>query len=440
MNPTHALTHSPTTASGQPEATTDSWGDASSTTDTTDTTDTTTTTTTTQAPAPAEAAPEVELHPDFESMGLKDELLRGVFAYGLETPSAIQQKAIVPTAAGRDVLMHAQSGTGKTGAFTIGLLDRIDTSAPGTQCLILSPTRDLALQTQRVVLAIGDYLKASCHASIGGRSGRADGDALRQDPHVVTGTPGRVVDNIQRGSLNVRGIQTLVLDEVDVLLEEGFVDAIQDVIRSLPRDCQILAVSATYTPAVHGICDKFLQNPVKIVIPQEEITLDGIKQFYVDTGSDQYKLDVLLDLYETLNASQSVIFVNTRRRAVELAQQMDDADHTVSVIHGELEQAERDLRLREFVSGASRVLIATDIVARGIDAQQVSVVVNVDLPNDRANYIHRIGRCGRFGRKGVAINLIGGERSRDVDKLRDLQEYYGTIVEEMPANVLDYLA
>jgi translation initiation factor 4A len=329
---------------------------------------------------------------EFESMGLKEDLLRGVFAYGLEVPSAIQQKAIVPTAAGRDVLMHAQSGTGKTGAFAIGTLDQVDTSPhAGTQVLILSPTRDLALQTQRVVLAVGDYLKVQCHASIGGRSGRADGDALRQNPHVVTGTPGRVIDNIQRGSLNVRGIKTLVLDEVDVLLEEGFVDPIQEVIRSLPRECQILAVSATYTPAVHDICDKFLQNPVKIVIPQEEITLAGIKQFYVDTGSDECKLDVLLDLYETLNASQSIIFVNTRRRAVELAQQMDAADHTVSVIHGELEQAERDLRLREFVSGASRVLIATDIVARGIDAQQVSVVVNVDLPHDRANYIHRIG-------------------------------------------------
>jgi translation initiation factor 4A len=342
-------------------------------------------------------------------MGLKEELLRGVFAYGLETPSAIQQKAIVPAAAGTDVLMHAQSGTGKTGAFAIGMLDRVDTSPhAGTQALILSPTRDLALQTQRVVLAIGNYLAATCHASIGGRSGRADGDALRQNPHVVTGTPGRVIDNIERGSLNVGSIKTLVLDEVDVLLEEGFVDAIQQVIRSLPRDCQIMAVSATYTPAVHDVCDKFLQNPVKIVIPQEEITLAGIKQFYVDTGSDECKLDVLLDLYETLNASQSVIFVNTRRRAVELAQQMDEADHTVSVIHGELEQAERDLRLREFVSGASRVLIATDIVARGIDAQQVSVVVNVDLPHDRANYIHRIGPCNQFAthRTVLTTNLL----------------------------------
>jgi translation initiation factor 4A len=341
-------------------------------------------------------------------MGLKEELLRGVFAYGLETPSAIQQKAIVPAAGGTDVLMHAQSGTGKTGAFAIGMLDRVDTSPhAGTQALILSPTRDLALQTQRVVLAIGNYLQATCHASIGGRSGRADGDALRQNPHVVTGTPGRVIDNIERGSLNVRGIKTLVLDEVDVLLEEGFVDAIRQVIRSLPRDCQIMAVSATYTPAVHDICDKFLQNPVKIVIPQEEITLAGIKQFYVDTGSDECKLDVLLDLYETLNASQSVIFVNTRRRAVELAQQMDEADHTVSVIHGELEQAERDLRLREFVSGASRELIATDIVARGIDAQQVSVVVNVDLPNDRANYIHRIGQCNQFTLDGYNSKGFG---------------------------------
>lgn len=385
--------------------------------------------------------PDIQLYTEFESMGLKDDLIRGIFAYGLETPSAIQQKAIVPTTSGKDVLMHAQSGTGKTATFTIGTLNQIDTSPhAGTQVLILSPTRDLALQTQRVIETIGNYQNVQCHASIGGRSGRADGEALLQKPHIVTGTPGRVIDNIRRSTLDVSKIQTLVLDEVDVLLEEGFVEVIQDVIRSLSKDCQIVVVSATYTPAVHDICDKFLRDPVKIVIPQEEITLDGIKQFYIDAGSDQEKLEVLIDLYETLNASQSVIFVNTRRRAIELAQKMDEEDHTVSVIHGELEQAERDLRLREFVSGSSRVLIATDILARGIDAQQVSVVVNVDLPHDKSNYIHRIGRCGRFGRKGIAINLIGGEYSRDVDKLKEIQEYYGTIVEEMPANVLDYLA
>ena len=397
---------------------------------------TTATHTHTSAACPTDA--EVERFDDFEAMGLDESLLRGIFAYGLERPSAIQQKAIVPAAAGRDVLMHAQSGTGKTAAFSIGLLQRLDTSRAGTQALILSPTRDLAQQTERVLTALGAHHKVTVHASIGGKSGREDGDALRRGPHVVTGTPGRVMDNIQRGSLDIRRIDTLVLDEVDVMLDEGFVEAVRDVIQSLPATCQVLCVSATYTPAVHDICDKILREPVKIVIAQEDIQLSGIKQFYIDCGSDGAKIDVLLDLYTTLTAAQSIVFVNTRRRAMDLAREMDAADHTVSVIHGEMSQQEREATLAEFSQGASRVLIATDILARGYDAQQVSMVVNLELPRDRSNYIHRIGRCGRFGRKGVAINLLGGEFSRDAQSIRELEQYYCCDISEMPANVADF--
>jgi translation initiation factor 4A len=232
---------------------------------------------------------------------------------------------------------------------------------------------------------------------------------------------------------------TLVLDEVDVMLDEGFVEAVRDVIQALPATCQVLCVSATYTMAVHDICDKILRDPVKIVIAQEDIQLAGIKQFYVDCGAEHAKTDVLLDLYNTLTAAQSIVFVNTRRRAMDLAREMDEADHTVSVIHGEMTQQERDQTLAEFIQGASRVLIATDILARGIDAQQVSLVLNMDLPRDRSNYIHRIGRCGRFGRKGIAINLLGGEHSRDAADIGELERYYCCDISEMPADVLDFL-
>ena len=380
-----------------------------------------------------------EPHAEFESMGLSEPVLRGIFGYGLERPSAVQQRAIVPAAAGRDVLMQAQAGTGKTAAFTIGLLERLDTAARETQALILSPTRDLALQTQRVVMALGDYTGATCHASIGGRSGRADGDALRAGPHVVTGTPGRVLDNLQRGSLRGAGIKTLVLDEVDVMLSDGFADAVRDVLQVLPPDAQVVVCSATYTPEVHAICKKILRSPARIEVQREELSLAGISQFYIDVAAESYKLDTLLDLYETLSVSQSVIFVNSRRRAMALADDLAAQDHTVSVIHGEMLQDERDATLREFTSGSSRVLIATDIVARGIDVQQVSVVVNFDLPRDRENYIHRIGRCGRFGRKGVAINLVAGADGRDGATLRDIEQFWSTEIGEMPANVLDFL-
>jgi translation initiation factor 4A len=247
-----------------------------------------------------------------------------------------------------------------------------------------------------------------------------------------------VVDNIQRGSMDVRGIKTLILDEVDVMLDIGFVDACREVIQSLNPDCQVVCVSATFPTSVYDLCQQILRDPINIVVPVEEIQLGAITQFYVDCGSHDAKIDVLLDLYGTLSAGQSIVFVNSRRRAMEVADEMDRADHTVSVIHGELEQHERDLTLKEFKQGASRVLIATDILGRGFDCQQVSLVLNVDLPHEKENYIHRIGRCGRQGRKGVAINLIDSN-SRDVGKLHELEQFYAINIDEMPADPLAHL-
>ena len=378
----------------------------------------------------------VETFQDFEAMGLKPNLLRGIFGYGLEKPSAIQQKGIVPTAAGRDMLMQAQAGTGKTAAFAIGMLDQLDTSGPGTQALILSPTRDLALQTERVVASLGDYLNVSVHSSIGGRSGREDSQALRQGPHVVTGTPGRVIDNIERGSLDTRGIKILILDEVDVMLDEGFVDAVKKVTQTIP-DAQLVCVSATFPQGVFDLCCDILRDPVKIIVPVAELSLAGISQYYIDCGSRDAKIDVLLDLYGSMSTAQSVVFCNSRRSAMHLADEMDRADHTVSVIHGELSQDERDQVIAEFTQGASRVLIATDVFARGMDVQQVSLVINVELPHDRENYIHRIGRCGRQGRKGVAINLLDGTSRQEVAKLQELERFYSAPIGEMPDNAFE---
>ena len=390
--------------------------------------------------ADAAAGNEYDLYESFDAMGLRDTILRGIFGYGLEKPSAIQQKAIVPAAVhGRDVLMHAQSGTGKTACFSVGVLNRIDSTLDATQALILSPTRDLALQTHKVLRALGDYDGITVHASIGGRGGRADGEMLRRNPHVVSATPGRILDNINRGNISMRGIKTLVLDEVDVMLSADFRDSMYDIVRALPSDTQILLASATYTQEVHEVADKILNTPVKVVIPQADVTLTGIKQFYVDCGADHHKFDVLLDLYQTLSLSQSVIFVNSRRKAMELADELDRQDHTVSVIHGEMSQDDRESTLSEFTQGASRVLVATDIIARGIDVQQVSVVVNYELPRSRENYIHRIGRGGRFGRKAVTVNLINGG-DQDVRTLRDLEQYWSADISEMPNNVLDYLS
>ena len=316
------------------------------------------------------------------------------------------------------------------------MLSQLNFAQSRTQGLILSPTRDLAVQTQKVVLALGDYIGARCHASIGGRSVRDDIEALRNGPHVVTGTPGRVLDNISKGALDVAGIKCLVLDEVDVMLSEGFRDAVYDIFKTLSPECQVIIVSATFTDEVHAISRKFMRDPVQVLVPQEQVTLEGISQFYIAVDHEHQKLDVLLDLYETLTMTQSIVFVNSRRKALWLAEAMNAEDHTVSCIHGEMPQSERDLTLREFVQGASRVLIATDILARGIDVQQVSAVMNFDLPNDRANYVHRIGRGGRFGRKAVAVNLV---TENDKYLLQDIERFWSTEVLEMPGDIAKFM-
>ncbi|KAK1447016.1 ATP-dependent RNA helicase eIF4A [Colletotrichum lupini] len=286
----------------------------------------------------------------FDDMNLKSELLRGVYAYGFERPSAIQQRAIMPVIKGHDVIAQAQSGTGKTATFSISVLQKIDTNVKACQALILAPTRELAQQIQKVVVAIGDFMNIECHACIGGTSVRDDMKALQDGPQVVVGTPGRVHDMIQRRFLKTDSMKMFVLDEADEMLSRGFTEQIYDIFQLLPQSTQVVLLSAT--------------------MPQ----------------------DVL--------------------------------------------EAQRDLIMKEFRSGSSRVLIATDLLARGIDVQQVSLVINYDLPANRENYIHRIGRGGRFGRKGVAINFVTAE---DVRMMREIEQFYSTQIEEMPMNVADLI-
>ncbi|KUL88338.1 hypothetical protein ZTR_05020 [Talaromyces verruculosus] len=291
-----------------------------------------------------------EVTDSFDAMNLKPELLRGVYAYGFERPSAIQQRAIMPVIKGNDVIAQAQSGTGKTATFSISALQKIDGSLKACQALILAPTRELAQQIQKVVVAIGDFMQIECHACIGGTNVREDMKALQDGPQVVVGTPGRVQDMIQRRVLRTDNIKMFVLDEADEMLSRGFTEQIYDIFQLLPQSTQVVLLSAT--------------------MPQ----------------------DVL--------------------------------------------ESQRDVIMKEFRSGSSRVLIATDLLARGIDVQQVSLVINYDLPANRENYIHRIGRGGRFGRKGVAINFVTAD---DVRMMREIEQFYNTQIEEMPMNVADLI-
>lgn len=377
-----------------------------------------------------------EVIESFDEMGLRNPLLRGIYGYGFEKPSAIQQKAIKPLLTGRDVIAQAQSGTGKTATFAIGALQKLDTENNDTQVLLLAPTRELAQQIQKVIVALGDYLQVRCHAFIGGTSVQEDMRRLQDGCQIVVGTPGRVYDLINRRALNPDTISLFVLDEADEMLSRGFKDQIYEVFRFLPQTVQVGLFSATMPNDVLELTSKFMRDPIRILVKRDELTLEGIRQFYISVEKEQWKLDTLIDLYETVTITQAIIYCNSRRKVDWLTDQMTQRDFTVSAMHGDMDMKEREVIMKEFRSGSSRVLITTDLLARGIDVQQVSLVINFDLPNNLENYLHRIGRSGRFGRKGVAINFVA---DNDVATLRAIEQFYNTQVEEMPSNVADLI-
>eukprot|EP01132_Coremiostelium_polycephalum_P002923 gene2923-3641_t len=371
----------------------------------------------------------------FDSMNLSKDLLRGVYSYGFEKPSAIQQRAIVPLSMGLDIIAQAQSGTGKTATFTIGVLSQINVALLKCQALIIAPTRELAQQIQKVVNALGEFLKIKCYACVGGTKVTDDIQILQSGVHVVVGTPGRVFEMLSRGVINRDSIKVFVLDEADEMLSRGFKDQIYEIFRLLPTTVQVGLFSATMTEETLGIISKLeMKNPVSILVKKDELTLEGIRQFYIAVQKEQDKFEVLTDLYETLRITQSVIFCNTRRKVDWLTAKMTELNFTVSSTHGD--QKDREGILQAFRSGATRVLITTDLLSRGIDVQQVSLVINYDLPNNVESYIHRIGRSGRFGRKGVAINLVTDSERHKID---DLSRHYNTYINEMPQNIGDYL-
>ena len=383
-----------------------------------------------------ETSKGVSVTSTFDAMGIREDLLRGLYSYGFEKPSAIQQRAIMPICAGRDVIAQAQSGTGKTSMISLALCQMLDTSSREVQALVLSPTRELATQTEKTALALGNFMSVQVHACIGGRSVGEDAKVLDRGVHIVSGTPGRVFDMIKRRNLRTRNIKTLVLDEADEMLNKGFKEQIYDVYRYLPPETQVVLVSATLPVDVLEMTSKFMTDPIRILVKRDELTLEGIKQFFVAVEKEEWKFDTLCDLYDTLTITQAVIFCNTKKKVDWLTEKMRANNFTVSAMHGDMPQKERDAIMGEFRGGTTRVLITTDVWARGIDVQQVSLVINYDLPFNRENYIHRIGRSGRYGRKGVAINFV---KADDVGVLRDIEQYYSTQIDEMPVNVADLI-
>lgn len=375
------------------------------------------------------AATEFPPVPNFDSMELSEELLRGIYSYGFERPSAIQSVAIMPMVNGRDVLGQAQSGTGKTGTFSIGMLSRIDPAVRQPQALVLAHTHELADQIFKVVTALSSFMGIKVILAIGGESNprHVNVRELRAGAHVIVGTPGRVYDLATSGDLRFSSLRYFVLDEADEMLTDRFGDQVSEIVKlGLPDGCRIAFFSATMPPEVVDLAERILTNPVRVTLKTADVKLDAIQQYIVPLEEDSWKLECLCDIFESASIPQSIIFTNTKERAERLFHALTERGFPVSVIYGEpMSGSVRKQRMNDFRVGKTRVLIATNLLARGIDVQQVEMVFNFDMPSfeDKENYIHRIGRCARFGRKGKTIAFVTPAEKDVMDQIAAHYEF-----------------
>ena len=373
----------------------------------------------------------------FDDLNINENILRGVYSHGFEKPSAIQESAIPKMITGKDLIAQAQSGTGKTGAFSIGTLCRIDESKNSIQSIILVPTRELAEQVTKVITDLSSYTKIKILKVIGGTNINLCRDELNKNPHIVVGTPGRILDMIRRRYLPTVDIKLLTFDEADEILSHGFKEDIHDIIQTVDKNTQICIFSATLPDEILDLTNKFMNNPERVLVKREALTLEGIQQFFVNIKHNDWKYDVISDLYDTINVGQCIIYMNSKNKIVEIYERLIADNFPVGYITGDRTVEERNSIMDDFRSGTLRILLSSDLLARGIDIQQLSLVINFDLPREKETYIHRIGRSGRYGRKGVAINLIN---DREVEYLKSIEEYYDTQILEMPQNIADYLS
>jgi len=370
----------------------------------------------------------------WDDLQLNSKILRGIFAYGFEKPSPIQKKAIKPLILGRDVCAQAQSGTGKTATFTIGALANIDVTKNATQVLVLSPTKELTIQTANVFESIGNMMDGLRVQKLYGGSVVEEGSAFsnKNIPHVICGCPGRVHDMLRRDRINGKHIKLVILDEADEMLSQGFKEQVYNIFQFFNSEIQVALFSATLPKSIIPIVQKIMRNPVRINVKREMLTLEGIKQYYIAMDDDRQKYLSLKNLFSFLSVSQCIIYCNSIKRVSDLYEAMKEDEFPVCCIHSNMDKTAREEAFNSFRHGKSRVLISSNVTARGIDIQQVSIVINFDLPKCVHTYLHRIGRSGRWGRKGVGINFI---TRRDVTILKEIESHYACQIDEMPGDV-----
>jgi translation initiation factor 4A len=381
-----------------------------------------------------EEGPEIKT---WDDLNIDSNILRAIYAYGFENPSYIQKRAIKPIQNGSDLIAQAQSGTGKTGAFVIGSLSRLDVTQKTTQIIVLAPTHELVSQIYGVFCSMSSFIEGVViKKMVGGTIVSDEIQELRnQVPHIVIGCTGRVFDMIKRRALSTRDIKICILDEADEMLSVGFKDQIYNIFQQLPSNVQIALFSATMSPLIMQLTEKFMRDPVKITKKPEELNLDGIKQYFIAMHNDHDKIDCLKDLFSRLTASQTIIYANDVRRVKDLYDVMVKEDFPVCCIHRDMSKQERTTTINQFRNGEYRMLISSNITARGIDVQQVNTVINFDIPRSVDTYLHRIGRSGRWGRKGIAVNFV---TKMDIQQMKIIEQHYKTSIDEMPADVEFY--
>ncbi|KAL7514019.1 hypothetical protein ACHAXN_011258 [Cyclotella atomus] len=367
---------------------------------------------------------------DFEDFFLKRELLMGIFEKGFEKPSPIQEEAIPIILQNRNVLARAKNGTGKTAAYIIPCLEKTDTSKAHIQVIVLIPTRELALQTSAIVKEIGKHMGIQCMVTTGGTSLKDDIMRLYNSVHMVVATPGRILDLASKNVADLSKCRTIIMDEADKLLSTEFQPVLEKIINMCDSNHQICLFSATFPVTVKDFCKKFVPNPYSINL-MDELTLRGITQFYAYVEERQ-KVHCLNTLFSKLEINQSIIFCNSVNRVELLAKKVTELGYSCYYIHAKMQQANRNRVFHEFRNGATRHLVTSDLFTRGIDIQSVNVVINFDFPKNAETYLHRIGRSGRFGHLGLAVNLITYD---DRHALRKVEQDLGTEIRPIPAVV-----
>lgn len=337
---------------------------------------------------------------------------------GFEEATPIQEGTINFAMEGRDVLGQAQTGTGKTAAFGIPLIEKIDPKNPNVQALVIAPTRELAIQVSEELYKIGYDKRVKLLSVYGGQEIGRQIRALKNKPQIIVGTPGRIQDHINRRTLKLDDVQTLVLDEADEMLNMGFIDDINAILENVPENRQTLLFSATMPPAIRKIAETFMKDPEVVKIKAKELTMENIEQFFVK-ATEREKFDVLSRLIDVQKPELAIIFGRTKRRVDELSQALGLRGYLAEGIHGDLSQAKRISVLRQFKEGKIDILIATDVAARGLDISGVTHVYNFDIPQDPESYVHRIGRTGRAGKQGTSVTFV---TPREMGYLRIVEE------------------